>query len=74
MGSTYEVGDVVAIAEATGRLGGRVVDAVVRLVGPEHILAGEVVVVADVQRRVTQHEHRRHLPLQLSAGQLLHLE
>lgn len=58
---TDEVGGVVAIAEPSGGLAGaRQVDAVVGLVSPGHILPGQIVVVADVQRRVPEHVHRRH--------------
>jgi len=60
---TDEVGGVVAVAEPSGGLAGaRQIDAVVGLVGPGDAFSRQVVVVADVQRRVPEHVHRWHLP------------
>ena len=64
---TDEVGGVVAVAEPSGGLAGaRQVDAVVGHVGPGDAFPRQVVVVADVQRRVPEHVDRRHLPHQLA--------
>ena len=58
---TNKVCDIVAIAEPSGGLAGaRQVDAVVGLVGPGDVLPRQIVVVADVQRLVPEHVHRRY--------------
>lgn len=62
---TQEVGAVKAVAEPPRRRRVREVDSVVREVGLGGVPAGEVVVVADVDRRVAEHVHRRRLRLRL---------
>ena len=57
---TDEVGGVVAVAEpSVWFAGARHVDAVVGHVCPGNVLPRQIVVVADVQRRVAEHVHRR---------------
>jgi hypothetical protein len=58
---TQEIDAVVAIAEPAGGPRRGEIDAVVREVGPRHGCARQIVVVADVRRRVAENVNRRHL-------------